>query len=127
MVGMYSAITVAIVCNVEQQKTTTKWETVEFRNLKSIDGELFHADIQSSSILCDTSGSLDDITQRYISGLSELLDSHAPLVQRTQISRPHAIWYNQTNPENKAHQFPKRSSDDFKKFFQVESSNRQNC
>ena len=58
------------------KKTTTKWETVKFRNLKSIDGELFRADIQSSSILCDTSGSLDDITQRYISGLSELLDSH---------------------------------------------------
>ena len=52
----------AIVCNVEQQKkTSTKWETVEIRNLNSIDVELFRADIQSSSILCDISGSLDDM------------------------------------------------------------------
>ena len=77
------------------------WKTVEFRNLKSIDVELSVQSVQSSSILCDTSGSFDDITQRYISGLSELLDSHAPLVQHTQISRPHAIWYNQTIREAK--------------------------
>ena len=90
------------MCHVEnKKKTSTKWETVEFRNLKSIDVQPFRADIQSSSILCDTSGSLDHITQRYISGLSELSDSHAPLVQRTQISRPHAIWYNQTIRETK--------------------------
>ena len=43
----------ATVCNVEQQKTTTKWETVEFRNLKSINVEFFRADIQSSSIICE--------------------------------------------------------------------------
>ena len=81
----------AIVCNVEHQKTT------KFK----FDVELFCADIQSSSILYNTSGSLDDITQRYISGLSELIDSHAPVVQRTQISKPHAIWYNLTISEAK--------------------------
>ena len=40
-------------------------------------------------------------TQRYVSGLSELLDSYAPLVQRTQISKPQTIWYNQTIREAK--------------------------
>ena len=36
-----------------------------------------------------------------ISGLSELIDIHAPLIKRTQISRPHAIWYNQSIREAK--------------------------
>ena len=91
----------AIVCDVKQQQPTTKIETVQYRNFKSINVELFRVDIKSSQLLSDTSGLLDDITHRYISGLSELIDIHAPLIKRTQISRPHAIWYNQTIREAK--------------------------
>ena len=86
----------AIVCDVKQQQPTTKIVTVQYRNFKSINVELFRVDIKSSQLMSDTSGLLHDITHRYISGLSELIDIHAPLIKRTQISSPHAIWYNQS-------------------------------
>ena len=91
----------AIVCNVKQQQPTTTIETVQYRNFKSIYVELFRVDIKSSQLLSDTSELLDDITHRYISGLSELINIYAPLIKRIQISRSYAIWYNQSIREAK--------------------------
>ena len=66
-----------------------------FRKLQSIDVDLLRNDIQSSEYLNDTTGSMDALTERYLSELSELINVHAPLITRTVTLKPHAPWYNE--------------------------------
>ena len=63
--------------------------------IKSINVDSFRSDIQASSSLNDSSGKLDEIICRYVSSLNDLIDKHAPLLQRTITVRPHARWYNE--------------------------------
>ena len=42
-----------------------------------------------------TNGSIDELTERYLSELSELINVHAFLITRTATLRPHAPWYNE--------------------------------
>ena len=68
---------------------------IQYRKLQSIDVDLLRKDIQSSAYLNDTTDSLDELTERYLSELSELINVHAPLITRTVTLRPHAPWYNE--------------------------------
>ena len=73
----------AITCFKTQPSPATTRKTVSYRKLKPINVALFHNDIQASSSLNDSSGTLDEITTRYVSSLNDLIDKHAPLLQRT--------------------------------------------
>ena len=85
----------AIICFITQPSPATTRKTVSYRKLKSINVDSFRNDIQASSSLNDSSGTLDEITTRYVSALNDLVDKHAPLLQRTITIRPHARWYNE--------------------------------
>ena len=85
----------AITCFITQPSPATTRKTVLYRKLKSINVDSFRNDIQASSSLNDSSGTLDEITTRYVSALNDLVDKHAPLLQRTITVRPHARWYNE--------------------------------
>ena len=85
----------AIICFITQPSQATTRKTVLYRKLKSINVDSFRNDIQASSSLNDSSGTLDEITTRYVSSLNDLVDKHAPLLQRTITVRPHTRWYNE--------------------------------
>ena len=79
----------AITCFITQPSLATSRRTV------SIIVDLFRNHIQASSSLNDPSGTLDEITTKYVSSLNDLIDKHAPLFQQTITVRPHARWYNE--------------------------------
>ena len=85
----------AITCFITQQIPATSLGTVSYRKLKSINVDSFRNDIQVSSSLNDSSGTLDEITTRYVSSLNDLIDKHAPLLQRTITVRSQARWYDE--------------------------------
>ena len=85
----------AITCFITQPSPATSHKTVSYRNIKSINIDSFRNDIQASSSLNDSSGTLDEITTRYVSSLNNLVDKHAPLLKRTITVRPHTRWYNE--------------------------------
>ena len=86
----------AITCLITQPSPATSRKSVSYtyRKLKSINVDSFRNVVQASSSLNDYSGTLDEITTRYVSSLNNLIDKHAPLLQRT-IIRLHARWYNE--------------------------------
>ena len=85
----------AITCNIKLSAPITLRKTVHYRKVKDIDIEQFRNDIQSSTNLNTTTGSLDELTDYYMSGLLDLIDVHAPLISRTVTPRPHAAWYDE--------------------------------
>ena len=85
----------AITCFITQPSPGTTRKTVSYRKLKSINVDSFRNNIQASSSLNDSSGTLDELTTRYVSALNDLVHKHAPLLQRTITVRPHARWYNE--------------------------------
>ena len=85
----------AVVFNIKQVAPLLKKTVVQYRKLQNIDVDLLRNDIQSSEYLNDTTGSMDALTERYLSELSELINVHAPLITRTVTLRPHAPWYNE--------------------------------
>ena len=56
----------------------------------------FRADILASPLLTKFSGSTDELVKRYITGISALINTHAPLIHRTITLRPNAPWYTET-------------------------------
>ena len=70
-------------------------KSIAYRPFKSIDIDSFRDYIRSSHDLNDTTGTLNGLTQRYISGLSDLIDLHAPVTNRLVTLRSHAPWYDE--------------------------------
>ena len=54
---------------------------VNYRKLQSIDIPLFCEDI-ATSLVNTTTGTVSELTEKYITGLCSILDEHAPLIQR---------------------------------------------
>ena len=73
-----------------------KHQEVTFRRYKEINVAQFRADILASPSLTECSGSTDELVKRYITGISALINTHAPLIHRTIIPRPNAPWYTET-------------------------------
>ena len=85
----------AITCNIKMPIPTVCKKLVRYRKIKNIDIEDFRSDIQSSTNLNTTTGSLDELIEQYMSGLRDLIDVHAPLISRTVTPRPHVAWYDE--------------------------------
>ena len=71
-------------------------QEVTFRRYKDINVEQLRADILASPSLTEFSGSTDELVKRYITGISALINTHAPLIHRTITPRPNAPWYTET-------------------------------
>ena len=80
----------AISCKIQLEITSPKYQRVSFRNFRNIDVNIFHQSIKNSPSLNNTYGTLDELTDRYITDLTSLLDVHAPLQQRLVLLRPHS-------------------------------------
>ena len=85
----------SIIYHINCKKVRIKCKTVSYRNFKDINYQQFREDIQTSDTLNNVTGSVNELVERYISGLSSLVDVHAPLITRTITPRPHAPWYSE--------------------------------
>ncbi len=85
------AITFSLLCYTNEPRT----KQVSYRKLRKINTDILKHDIKLSTILNNTNGTVEELTTNYISGITELIDAHAPLLQRTVLLRPHAPWYNE--------------------------------
>ena len=65
--------------------------TVSYRKLKAIDIDKFKRDITSQIDI--TGDTMDALVQAYNTGLTKLVDLHAPLREKAITLRPHAPWY----------------------------------
>ena len=63
-----------VVFNIKQVAPLLKKTVVQYRKLQSIDVDLLRKDIQSSEYLNDTTGSMDALSERYLSEPSELIN-----------------------------------------------------
>ena len=83
----------AIKCTIHHTIDVPNRKLISYRNLKDIDVEQFKKDIQISGSLNDLSGTLDDLAERYNSGLLMLVNAHAPVIEKMVTIRSHAPWY----------------------------------
>ena len=83
----------AVTCSIHHPATSPNRQTVTYRKYTQINTEALQHDIITSSTLNNTHGTVDELTERYITGLTDLINIHAPLIQRTIIVRQQAPWY----------------------------------
>lgn len=74
-------------------KASKNRKTVTFRRMKQLYIVKFKSDPDSSSVLFDTNGPLQDLLNSYDHELRVVLNKHAPEETRTIILRPHTPWY----------------------------------
>lgn len=79
----------AVLALLRVAKPPKECRTVTFRRMKQLDIEKYKSDLDSSSILIDTNGSLQDLLNSYDHELRTVLNKHAPEETRTIILRPH--------------------------------------
>ena len=85
-------IYIAVRCDLNVSRPTIRKQTVKFRKLRNINFEELRNEILSSD-LSETKGDLASLVQRYDTVLCELMEKHAPEVERCISLRPHAPWY----------------------------------
>ena len=85
----------AVTCLVNIIRPGPSTKRIVSRQTRKINKEDFRQDVQSSLdfISCAT---LDTVVSEYNKNLSNILDKHAPEVERTVILRPHAPWYTES-------------------------------
>ena len=71
-------------------------KTLSLRNLKAIDMEQFASDLLCLPLLNEDTDCIVHLLEWYNTGLTEVLDKHAPLQKRVFTIRPDNPWNNQT-------------------------------
>ena len=71
-------------------------KTLFLRNLKAIDMEQFASDLLCLPLLNEDTDDIVHLLEWYNTGLTEVLDKHAPLQKRVYTIRPDNPWNNQT-------------------------------
>ena len=92
----------AVHCLLSIAKPVNKRTLITYRNLRSIDMDVFHQDIAKSSLCKSPSNDVSDLCIQYDSVLLNLLDKHALVRTRIASSRKNAPWYNDVIRENKS-------------------------
>ena len=89
LINSHYGITCKLACQFRQSNS----KQITFCKLKSIDVSKFRAEIHTIPSLSDTTGSADDMIERYSKELISLQDIHAPIIHRIVTPRPNAPWY----------------------------------
>ena len=85
----------AITCQISVTKPKAARQKLSYRRYKDIDLEDFRNDL-SNSFCIQSDMTIEDMVSAYDSQLRSLVDTHAPLMQKTVTLRPQAQWYNST-------------------------------
>ena len=78
-------------CTVDKPVATKK--TVKYRKLKDIDMNVFKEDLLKLPIFNLNTENVNDLVSTYNSGLSALIDKHAPILVKKIYERPQSPWY----------------------------------
>ena len=86
----------ACFCSWNVCKPNTRRKLITYRKLRSIDHKGFGRDLIDSPLLSSSASNLSvsELSDRYQSVLSSVLEAHAPLQRKTISARPSAPWYN---------------------------------
>jgi hypothetical protein len=90
-VGISDHFPVHCVLNLPVSKKETK--TIRFRRLKNINLDNFKNDIQHSDLGFISQQDVTEAIKVYNSVLKELLEKHAPIIEKTIVDRPNSEWY----------------------------------
>ena len=83
----------AVICDIQQRRKAVKSKSISYRKMNNINIEHFRNDIRESTTLNNITGSVDELMERYLTGMTTLVDIHAPLLHRVITPRPNAPWY----------------------------------
>ncbi len=83
----------AITFTIQEPISFPQVNRSSYRKYKSINIANFRSDILTCAALTNTSGTLNELTQRYSKGLESLCNLHAPLIARAVRRRPQAPWH----------------------------------
>ena len=83
----------AVICDIQQRRMAVKSKSISYRKMNNINIEQFRNDIRESTTLNNFTGSVDELMERYLTGMTSLVDIHAPLLHRVITPRPNAPWY----------------------------------
>ncbi len=92
----------AITLTIKEAMPMPTSSRTSYRKYKSINIANLRSDIQTS-VLTNTSGTVNELTHRYITGLTSLRDQHAPLMSRSVSYRPNAPWHTEPLGDSKRH------------------------
>ena len=88
----------AVHAKIHIEKPTYPRKEIQYRNLKNLNYHNLCKDINNSPLVLDSanSSSVSDITGKYDSTLTTILDLYAPIKRKTITIRPNSPWYIQT-------------------------------
>jgi hypothetical protein len=83
----------AVVCNISVNKPPPLKKTIKYRKYKSVNVEEFSQDIKNSDLYRNPEDDIGDLVSQYNNVLTEILDKHAPVIEKQITVRPHMPWY----------------------------------
>lgn len=85
----------AVHAKIHIEKPTYPRKEIQYRNLKNLNYHNLCKDINNSPLVLDSanSSSVSDITGKYDSTLTTILDLYAPIKRKTITIRPNSPWY----------------------------------
>ena len=85
----------AVNCRLNLFPPRAPRKTIQYRKIRQIVVDDFKRDIESSSVIANPSAcDLDSLVDQFNAVLQDLLDKHAPLVEKTVTVRHNTPWYN---------------------------------
>jgi hypothetical protein len=93
----------AITLDVALSKPAKPTKVIKYRKLKTIDIDKFVKDIKNSELITNPSESLPEMVSQYDSVLRNLLDKHAPVIEKCIVLRPQTPWYTEDLLAKKRH------------------------
>jgi len=82
-----------ITFNLQAAKPPPVTQTIRYRKLKHIDIESFQLDIQNSELIKKPKCDVNEFVNQYNETLNNLLEQHAPIVEKTILIRPNTPWF----------------------------------
>ena len=82
-----------MLCSLKFDRPAAVKQRLRYRKIREIDIDKFSKDIKSSELYMKPGATATELVNQYNSVLSKLLDTHAPVVQRSVSIRPNCPWY----------------------------------
>lgn len=83
----------AIICSIKLEVKTSTYEMVSYRKLKAINVCIFRHDLKSIKMMDVSNNTIDTTCITLHNLLTNVVDKHAPLIQRLIYLRPNTPWY----------------------------------
>ena len=95
------------------QKPKAHRKIIQSRKLKDVDLDKVQDDIKSSTLINSPPVGLDDLVNMYNKTLNDIMEKHAPVVEKEVIIRPRTPWFSE--PIKKAKQMMRRAERKWRK------------